>query len=76
MKRNNNTKVTYDQDADVLAIEEKGGVIDYAREMGDVIVHFTKRDEPVLIEILNASKTMGVKKARSGLSLQLTTPAV
>jgi len=49
--------MSYDQDADVLSWElSQGGEIDYASEMGDVIVHFTKENKPVYLEVLNASK--------------------
>ena len=54
----NNVHVSYDADADVLSIE--GGSktqIDHAREMGNFVVHFSKKEEPVLIEVLEASKT-------------------
>ncbi len=51
------TKVSYDSDADVLslagAVEER---IDHARELGNFVVHFTKDDRPLLIEVLEASK--------------------
>ena len=53
----NSFQMSYDQDADVLSWElSQGGEIDYASEMGDVIVHFTKENKPVYLEVLNASK--------------------
>jgi uncharacterized protein YuzE len=55
--QNNNAKISYDRDADILSWElSKVGDIDYASEMGDVVVHFTKDNKPVYLEVLNASK--------------------
>jgi hypothetical protein len=49
--------VSYDSDADVLALAGTAkGRIDHARELGNFIVHFTKDDRPLLIEVLEASK--------------------
>ena len=51
-------QVEYDSDADVLSFENTSPApIDHAREMGNLVVHFGKNDEPVLIEVLEASKT-------------------
>ncbi len=36
--------------------------IDYASEMGNVVVHFSKNDEPVLFEILNAKVFLSQSK--------------
>lgn len=59
MKKRNNTIYTYDPDADVLALRrEKDVKIDHAEEMGDFVVHFSKQQVPVLIEILNASSVI------------------
>lgn len=46
----------YDPDADVLAIEISKEPFDYAEEVGDFVVHFTKRGKPVYVEILNAHR--------------------
>lgn len=55
--KNNNIKIKYDNEADVLNWElSKNAKIDYASEMGNIIVHFTKNHIPVLIEVLEASK--------------------
>ena len=57
MKKNNSkTKISYEPEADVLMWEITNQPIDYAKEIGDVVVHFTKDNTPVLIEILEASK--------------------
>ncbi len=56
MKAKNTMLVRYDSDADVLSIEgSPTATIDHAREMGNVVVHFGKNNEPVLIEVLEAS---------------------
>jgi len=48
-------KIKYDREEDILTVETAPGKIDYAEEMGPFIVHFTKNDKPVVIEILDAS---------------------
>lgn len=58
--KKNNSKISYDADADVLMLaQKKGARIDHARELGNFVVHFTKKGEPVLIEVLEASKVFG-----------------
>ena len=49
-------KYSYDSDADVLALHMSKEPFDYAEEMGNFIVHFDKKNRPVYIEILHASK--------------------
>ncbi|MDP3015330.1 MAG: DUF2283 domain-containing protein [bacterium] len=56
MKNKNKVKISYEPEADVLMWEITNKPIDYAKEIGDVVVHFTKNNIPVLIEILEASK--------------------
>jgi uncharacterized protein YuzE len=59
----NNFQVSYDRDADVLSRElSQEGKIDYASEMGNVVVHFTKENKPVYLEVLNASKFLQKSK--------------
>ncbi|MEK7170509.1 MAG: DUF2283 domain-containing protein [Patescibacteria group bacterium] len=73
MKTRKNAKIKYDREADILMLEaDKSAKIDYARELGDVIVHFTKDNLPVLVEILNASRTLSGQK---GLMKQIKTLA-
>lgn len=50
------TKISYDPEADVLRVEMAKKPIDYAREMGNIIVHFTESGLPVYLEILEAKK--------------------
>lgn len=49
-------KYSYDPESNVLAVTIANKPFDYAQEMGDFIVHFDKKDKPVYVEILNASK--------------------
>ena len=66
--KNKDTKIAYDVEADVLSVENSTRTpIDYAQEMGNVVVHFSKKGVPVLVEILQASElfkhqTVAVKK--------------
>lgn len=48
-------KLKYDRKEDILTVETASGNIDHAEEMGPIIVHFTKDDKPVVIEILEAN---------------------
>jgi len=47
-------KIKYSKDVDALLIELSNKPIDHAEEEGQVIVHFSKKGEPVLLEILDA----------------------
>lgn len=53
-------KIKYDRDEDILTVETAAGNIDYAEEMGPVIVHFTKDGKPVVLEILDASEFLSL----------------
>jgi len=48
-------KISYDRDVDILMIQVGDERIDYAEEMDGIIVHFTKDQKPILVEILDAS---------------------
>ena len=61
MKNNKEIKISYEPEADVLTYEITNQQIDYAEEVGNFVVHFTKNNMPVLVEILEASKFL--KKA-------------
>lgn len=47
-------KIKYSKDVDVLLIELSDKKIDYAEEEEQIIIHFSKDGEPVLLEILDA----------------------
>lgn len=70
MKKDSNIKIAYDPEADVLSWEiAQKAKIDYASEMENIIVHFTKNHVPVFIEVLEASRILhqseeAVRKAR------------
>ena len=49
-------KISYNRDQDILMYEVSEETIDYAEEVGPIIVHFTKEAKPVLLEILDASE--------------------
>lgn len=49
-------KVIYEPEDDVLNIWLAKKPIDYAEDENGMIVHYTKDDEPVYIEILDATK--------------------
>jgi len=57
-KKNNKIRTSYEPEADVLSIELTGKPIDYAKEVGNIVVHFTKHNIPVLVEILDASRAL------------------
>ena len=44
----------YNREADILMMEVNKDAIDYAEEVGPLIVHFNKKNKPVLLEILDA----------------------
>jgi len=49
-------KIRYSKDADAILVELSDKPIDYAEESGQVIIHFSKEGEPVLLEILDAKE--------------------
>ena len=49
-------KISYEPEADVLMWETGKQPIEYAQEMGNMVVHFDKKNNPVLTELLQASK--------------------
>lgn len=57
MKKNDKKiKMSYEPEADVLRIEAGQEPIDYAKEVGNVVVHFSPKGAPVYFEILEATK--------------------
>ena len=56
-------KAKYYEDADLISWKVSRKPFEYATRSGDFVVHYSKNDEPVLIEILNASKFL--KEANS-----------
>jgi len=66
-------KVSYDRDSDVMLIQVSDAKVDYAEEMGPIIVHFTKDGKPVLLEILDASEVIS-EVAKIGMKAKKPTP--
>lgn len=48
-------KIKYEKEDDVLMVWLSKSKIDYAEQKHNVIIHFSKKNEPVLMEILDAS---------------------
>ena len=55
-------KMIYEPESDVLSWEASKQPIDYAEEFDNVVVHFSKKNTPVLMEILEASKFLSKAK--------------
>ena len=55
-------KISYEPEADVLAWETSKAPIEYAEEVGNMVVHFSKGNKPVLVELLEASKFLSQTK--------------
>lgn len=62
-------KFIYEKEDDVLNIWLSKQKIDYAEQTGDIIVHFTKDNDPVYIEILDASNFL--KREAEDLPLEI-----
>ena len=48
-------RIGYDRRKDILLVEVSRKPVDHAEEIGPLIVHFSKQNQPVLIEVLDAS---------------------
>ena len=48
-------RVQYNREDDVLMIHLSEATIDHAEEAEGIIVHFSREDRPVLLEVLDAS---------------------
>ena len=49
-------KISDNREEDVMILEISPDRIDFAEEMGPIIIHFTKDRKPVLLEIQDASE--------------------
>ena len=47
--------ISYDRETDIMMLELSKAKIDHAEQTGPIIIHFSKHDKPVLLEILDAS---------------------
>ena len=61
--------VKYYNEDDILVIKLSTTPYDYAEKEGDFIIHFSKENKPVRIEILNAHKF--IKDTASSLPVSL-----
>jgi len=50
--------ISYDRESDIMMLELSKNKIDHAEQSGQIIIHFSKQDKPVLLEILDASEFM------------------
>ena len=63
--------VEYSPEVDILTYEISKAAIDHAEEAGDIIVHYSKRRKPVLLEILNASDFLNRALAKVPASISV-----
>lgn len=59
---NQESKITYDPDADVLAWEMNDRPIAYAKEIKGIVIHFSAHHVPVLVEVLEATQFLAKTK--------------
>ncbi|MDA2936175.1 DUF2283 domain-containing protein [Patescibacteria group bacterium AH-259-L05] len=78
MKKKNKIKISYEPEADVLMWEITDKPIDFAKEIGNIVIHFTKDNVPVLIEILEATKFLSKTKTlvEGGGKISIKEPAL
>ena len=62
-------KISYNRDEDIMILEVSEDKIDFAEEMGPIIVHFSEKRKPVLLEILEASEFIATA-AKSSIILK------
>jgi uncharacterized protein YuzE len=53
-------KIDYDEEVDILSIDADHADYKYSIDLGKVIVDFDRNDVPIGLEILDASKTLGI----------------
>lgn len=64
-------KYKYDKETDTMIIELSKEKPDFAEQKGDIITHYNKKNKPIEIEILNASKaTLEMLKAMLPAKIQ------
>ncbi len=50
--------ISYDHGTDIMMLELSKTKINHAEQAGQIIIHFSKSNKPVLLEILDASDFM------------------
>jgi len=69
-------KITYDKNVDALYIELKTGAYDRTKKVtGDILVDINKRGKILGIEILDASKNIGLVNRKESQILWETLPS-
>ena len=66
-------KISYNREDDIMILEVSQDKIDFAEELGPIIVHFNDKRKPVLLEILDASEFIATA-AKSTIRLKDTEP--
>lgn len=67
----------YDPEANIISIELAKGKITHVREIGNFVIHVTKAEKPVLLEILDASKFIGqMDKIKNVRDLKQVAPSL
>lgn len=51
-------RARYDRERDVLTLQLAEGMVDHARQVGEIVVHFTEDDRPLLLEMLGARELL------------------
>ena len=68
----------YDPEANLISWEIAKGEISHAREIGNFIIHVSKAEKPILVEILDASKLVGqmdkIKNAKELKNMEKMVP--
>ncbi len=67
-KKNQDLKIEYYKDGDVLVIKMGQKPYEYAEMEGSLIIHYSSDDKPVRIEVLNASRLLNIKSTKSQAS--------
>lgn len=79
MKKNTHSLFTYDAEADVLSWKLNRKPIRYAKETGNVVLHFGSAGTLVLVEVLEATKLLsnaiGILE-KSGVNIPRPLPAL
>ena len=54
--KNKKIGMSYESEANVLRVELGRAPIEYASEIGNIVVHFNRKGTPVYVEILEAER--------------------
>ena len=66
----------YDAESNIISWELSKDAISHARVFGNFIIHFSKNEKPILIEMLEASKFVGqFDKIKNVATTEEITPA-